>query len=106
MKTGMTHTGNFSSNIPVPGLKSCNLPLGERSPSGNQTRFFFFFRTMAPKARLDRAARVGSTGKIFPSLLKKRNTGLVKRSEERRVGKECKYVCAGDRWKRKAEQYD
>src|SRR5213080_2353469 len=78
MKTGIVDVGKCSSNIPMPGLKSWSSPVGESPPSGNQTRFFLFFRITAPKARLERAARIGSTGKIFPKRLRKRITGYAK----------------------------
>src|SRR5438445_243587 len=31
----------------MPGLNSCSSPLAERSPSGNQTRFFLLFQRIA-----------------------------------------------------------
>src|SRR5438093_12922747 len=59
-------------------LEILQFAIGRAFAFGKPNQVLFLFRTMAPKARLDRAARVGSTGKIFPSLLRKRNTGLVK----------------------------
>src|SRR5215211_4698516 len=46
--------------MPIPGLNGCSSPVGERWPSGNQTKFFWLLSTTAPKAiaRKDRPVGV------------------------------------------------